>query len=1119
MQKKLLKITLQGLIIVFFIMLWSSVFANNASPLGNAKNPNEVQFAPGEVLVKFKQSTTRPKQELLKDKAGVRKTLEKIGPAKKQSIELLELDSNTTVNEAVLKLENKKEVEYAEPNYRGFADFSPNDTFFTNQWGLNNTGQIIDGEQGIADADIDMPEAWQNIGSISKTSVIAVLDSGIDFYHPDLSANIWQNSDEIADDNTDNDANGYVDDIKGFNWADISQSSFFGKQRRFGSDNPDPAYSDIAQTFVGNGGTINKIAIRLKKNGSPSDGISISLRSERDGAVLASADIAAAQIGTSAGWIEKSISPATKVVADTTYYLVIHTDNADALNNYDINYNLYGTVKGDAVLGDAFADGYMALKSGTMWTEELQDDIDFRLSLDSQKNGKGGGIPRDDVGHGTHITGIAAAKTNNNEGIASVAGYPENAVKIMPLRVLDSQGAGLQGDWANAVYYATDNGADVINMSLSSSAQSQTLQDAVNYAVNNGVVVIASAGNNGGNAIRYPAGLENVIGVSATTNTDALASISNYNAFVDLSAPGQDIYSTTPTYQHYFSSFYARRGLLSYDFRSGTSMAVPAVSGVAALIKSKWPTSTPAQIQELLQNNADDLGDAGRDDYFGYGRVNAVRVFDTTPPTLTVTSLSPDPTNRFPIATIFTFSEAVKDFEASDISVDNGTVQNFSGSGANYTADIIPASNGNVFIDVGAEVAQDEAGNSNTAADRLTRTYCILAPSVPGTPATANTTNDNTPTWNWNASTDSGAGLNSAPYTVQWSKDPLFLSGVLSSTSSTNSFTHSQALGEGTWYFRVNAKDTLDNTSAYSSNGSVVVDLTPPTILQILATRNNSGYVRGAISLNTNVGDNVGVTNVSYYLDSLSNLIDTSNLNPYSVGFNTATASNGNHNILLYAYDGAGNSNNFTTQLKVDNYKPKTYARKTRARRVSRKKAPRYLRLYRFYRSKRLKTRNKRTRKLYKRRASKYLRAYRDARRNIATAKIGWKVRDPYTGNKAYVKLKIQKRIKSKVRARRKARYKKLYLNYKKKYQKNRNRRLKRRYKKLAKRYFRAYRRTKTIIYKTVKVANYRWTSINKWRSYTYRTRSKGTYKIYVYAKDQAGNNQSSVARNALVIN
>ncbi len=217
--------------------------------------------------------------------------------------------------------------------------------------------------------------------------------------------------------------------------------------------------------------------------------------------------------------------------------------------------------------------------------------------------------PYDDNGHGSHVSGIAAAAGNNGYG---VAGVDWNA-KVMPLKVLDAQGSGYDSDVARAIRYAADNGADVISMSLGGGGYSQTLQDAINYAYDKGVVIVAAAGNDGTNLISYPAAMDNVISVAALDSSDNLASFSNYGQGLDISAPGVAIYSTVPG------------GFATY---SGTSMATPVVSGAAALVRGRHPDRSPGDIAQMLFNSATDLGAGGYDTTFGYGKVNAYGALD-----------------------------------------------------------------------------------------------------------------------------------------------------------------------------------------------------------------------------------------------------------------------------------------------------------------------------------------------------------------------------------------------------------------------------------------------------------------------------------------------------------
>lgn len=211
--------------------------------------------------------------------------------------------------------------------------------------------------------------------------------------------------------------------------------------------------------------------------------------------------------------------------------------------------------------------------------------------------------PIDENEHGTHVAGIAAANTNNGVGIAGLA--PK--ASILAVRVLDADGSGSLDDVAQGIRYAADQGAQVINLSLGGAIGSKTLQDAVNYAWNKGSVVVAAAGNSGVALPSYPAYYSNAIAVAATDQNDQKASFSNFGTWVDIAAPGVDIYSTTPNNQ--YASF------------SGTSMASPVVAGVAGLLAAQGKNAS--QIRAALEDTADPVTGTGT--LFQNGRVNAAK--------------------------------------------------------------------------------------------------------------------------------------------------------------------------------------------------------------------------------------------------------------------------------------------------------------------------------------------------------------------------------------------------------------------------------------------------------------------------------------------------------------
>ncbi|PIR08470.1 hypothetical protein COV53_02865 [Candidatus Gottesmanbacteria bacterium CG11_big_fil_rev_8_21_14_0_20_37_11] len=239
-----------------------------------------------------------------------------------------------------------------------------------------------------------------------------------------------------------------------------------------------------------------------------------------------------------------------------------------------------------------------------------EDHPDLSGKVDKETNCTDSYTPDDLYGHGTHVAGIISADTNNHLGIAGV-GYNS---RLLNAKALSDSGSGYYSWIADCISWAADNGADVINMSLSGTAYSRALEDAVNYAALKGAVLVAAAGNSGKSKPSYPAGFNNVIAVGAVDGQDNKASFSNWGRWVSVTAPGVSIYSTMPNHPN-------RIGGQNYGYMSGTSMASPHVSGLAALLFGLNGIERE-QVISYIANYADRISGTGV--YFLYGRINAL---------------------------------------------------------------------------------------------------------------------------------------------------------------------------------------------------------------------------------------------------------------------------------------------------------------------------------------------------------------------------------------------------------------------------------------------------------------------------------------------------------------
>lgn len=333
--------------------------------------------------------------------------------------------------------------------------------------------------------------------------------------------------------------------------------------------------------------------------------------------------------------------------------------------------------------------------------------------------------PTDDNGHGTHVAGTIAQSTNNGIGVCGVA---FNAC-LMPVKVLNSGGTGTYADMIDGINYATNNGADIMSISIEGSVPSQGLEDALENAYINGVTVVAASGNSGQNGVAYPAAYDDyVIAVGATRYDKTRSYYSNYGSSLDLVAPGGDVTVdqngdgwADGVLQETFDPDWA------YHFWQGTSMATPHVSGLAALLYSNG-VSTPDNIRNAMQNTAVDLGSTGWDMYYGYGLIDAYAALtynSNIPPTCTLTA-NPN-SGEAPLTTDFSMTASDSDgtINSWELDIDNDGTAEYNGSGNP------PASQLHTYSSSGTYIAELTVWDDDGATGTDTNTITVTEPNIP----------------------------------------------------------------------------------------------------------------------------------------------------------------------------------------------------------------------------------------------------------------------------------------------------------------------------------------------------------------------------------------------------
>jgi len=509
--------------------------------------------------------------------------------------------------------------------------------------------------------------------------------------------------------------------------------------------------------------------------------------------------------------------------------------------------------------------------------EDLAAHLDTVNDYDFANNDS---TANDDLGHGTHVAGIAAAMANGVYGV----GVAPNCT-ILPVKVLDANGDGDSYWVAEGIQWAADHGADVINLSLGSYSSSQVEAEAVAYAQAKDVVVVGASGNDGVNSVTYPAALDGVIAVGATDSSDAVCDFSNGGPRLDLVAPGKTIYSTSIT---------GRMTMMD-----GTSMAAPFVSGAAALLRSKFPELSEAQVVACLEASSEDLGAPGRDDVYGRGLLDVAAALDRaaqlppdlTPPTVSITA----PAQGATVSGLVPIAAAASDDRGVVARVDfrvDGTLL-LSDAAAPYTTtwDARGASPGPHAI---TAAAYDAAGNGAVSSvdvivpDTTPPSVSITGPAngaeVSGLVALAASASDNVGVARVEFRVDGAllAAYASAPYAATWNA-----STVLA----------------GFHIITATAYDAAGN-SAVSSLGVTVPDTTKPSVS--ISAPADGAEVSGLVALSASASDNVRVARVEFGADGV--LISSDASAPYAATWDASTVSAGLHIITATAFDAAGNT-------------------------------------------------------------------------------------------------------------------------------------------------------------------------------------------------------------------
>ncbi|MCL0042741.1 S8 family serine peptidase, partial [Thermodesulfovibrionales bacterium] len=716
------------------------------------ENLKGLTYVPGEILVKRKDWADEfsIQQMHLRKGAKVVNTFYATH-RKERTIQRVRLREGQTVEEALRQYRRNPLVAHAQPNYLFRMQTIPDDTRFSELWGLHNTGQAVGGVSGIYDADIDAPEAW-GITTGSPDVIIAVIDTGVNYLHPELVGNMWINIDETPGDGIDNDGNGFTDDIHGWDFFDNDNSpmDFHGHGTHVAGTIAASGNNAAGITGVMWEAQIMALKITgVKAFAATSDIVQAINYAVEEGAHIINASWGG-YVGTDAPGDALRDAIEAAGIAGVLFVAAAGNDanDNDTIPMFPASYSL------DNIISVAATDQHDNL---TPWSNYGATSVDVAapgVSVLSTIPTFSYGTPvtlYDSAGFDAYLLGASPppnwVNIANQPGIANTWAVTDIYSLSSPHSFADSPGV----NYANNLI-STKTLTHLTNPITHTKDSRYQFTFDVKYDLEldwDFLSAVASAdrtswgfyswftGSSGG--IFVPRTFDPTFPVELFQTTGAYL---GFGIWSDASVTGKGVYID--------NLLLTRKPILinpydpatSYSFKPGTSMAAPHVAGLAGLLLSHSPHLTVAQLKTLILDGAEDpfVRGLGAKMVSG-GRINAHNSLLAIP-TVAITSTATDPTNVSPIPMTAIFSETVTGFIATDITVANGivTAGSFAGTGANYTFTVTPIADGPVLVDIAAGVANDTAGNPNAAAPTFRITFDSIAPSVTIDPVISPTT-------------------------------------------------------------------------------------------------------------------------------------------------------------------------------------------------------------------------------------------------------------------------------------------------------------------------------------------------------------------------------------------